>query len=87
MALFDSGMSANEVARTLGYKSGNSVRVIIFHLRHANDARRRRIYLDLRPGVYSDLITISKEWKCSIAEVARTLIICGIEDIKEEEED
>lgn len=88
LALRSAGHSYDEIAAELGYKSANSVRVMVHYARHILDGRdQSRISVSMRGDTRRELRAVAKEWKCSVNEVIRTFIVCGLEDLKSEGED
>ena len=87
LALQSSGHSYKEIAKKLGYKSEASARVMVYHARNAIRGRRKYIHVNVKASIYRDLQEIAKEWECTLSEVVRTFIVCGLEDLKNEGED
>lgn len=88
LALRSAGHSYEEIAAELGYKSADSVRVMVHYARHILDGRdQSRVSISMRSDTHRELMAVAKEWKCSLNEVIRTFIVCGLEDLKNEGED
>jgi len=87
LSLFQSGLSYREVARQLRLKSRYSAAGYIRRARIGYTPHPRRQTFTVMVGTWvteavrTQLNELAAQWDCSLSEVLRTLIICGLEDL------